>query len=263
MNIIFITGDHPRHKYLARKIASTGLLGMVMSEKRESHLPKPPEHLSADNKALFQAHFEKRESAEARFFGEEKWPDCEVLEINLEDLNAERVQSVLRATRVDLLLSYGCHMLDDATLNLVSGETWNIHGGLSPWYKGAITHFWPSYFLEPQMTGMTIHDLTQELDAGNVIHQNVAELHRGDGLHDLACRAVMKMGDELPTVIAKLNELGSVPKKKHATSGKLWRVADWRPEHLHLIYEVYGDKIVDRYLDGEFENKEPKLHRQF
>ena len=65
------------------------------------------------------------------------------------------------------------------------------------------THFWPSYFLEPQMTGMTIHDLTQDIDGGNIIHQNSVSLVKGDSLHDLACRAVKEMGNDLNILISK------------------------------------------------------------
>ncbi|RBP49894.1 formyltransferase family protein [Arenicella xantha] len=264
MNIIFITGNHPRHKYIARRIAETGHLSTVISEVRENHVPAPPTGLSEHAESLFSMHFQKRQEAESKFFEDKDWPDCRVVEITREQLNGPIVKSILSENPVDLLLSYGCHRLDDPTLDLVVGERWNIHGGLSPWYRGAITHFWPSYFLEPQMTGMTIHELTKELDAGAVVHQAAADLVRGDGVHDLACRAVLKVGEELPTVISLLRG-SSVPliKKHHSTSGKLWLVNDWRPEHLQLIYETYGDKVVDQYLDGAFQNREPKLFRQF
>lgn len=264
MNIIFITGNHPRHKYIARRIADSGYLSTVISEVRESHVPTPPNHLTESSKTLFELHFKKRQDAESRFFEDKGWPDCRIVEISREDLNGSLVRSILAENPVDLLLSYGCHKLDDPTLDLVDGERWNIHGGLSPWYKGAITHFWPSYFLEPQMTGMTVHDLTNELDAGAVVHQAAADLIRGDGVHDLACRAVLKIGEELPSLISLLHE-SSMPlvKKRHKTGGKLWLVNDWRPEHLQLIYEIYEDKIVDHYLDGVFLNRSPNLVRQF
>ena len=98
-------------------------------------------------------------------------------------------------------MSYGCGILSDEILAAVQGQSWNIHGGLSPWYKGGVTLFWPSYMLQPQMTGMTIHELTSNLDAGDIIHQCTADLVRGDGIHDLACRAVEKVGIEIIQLI--------------------------------------------------------------
>ena len=34
----------------------------------------------------------------------------------------------------------------------------------------------PSYMLEPQMTGMTLHETTEHLDAGGIVHQTGVEL---------------------------------------------------------------------------------------
>ena len=55
-----------------------------------------------------------------------------------------------------------------------------MHGGLSPWYKGGATHFWPTYLMEPEFTGITVHETTKDLDAGAIIHQEIVDLkHRG------------------------------------------------------------------------------------
>jgi methionyl-tRNA formyltransferase len=153
--------------------------------------------------------------------------------------------------------------LSNETLSKVNGEKWNIHGGLSPWYRGGATHFWPSYMLEPQMTGMTVHELTQQLDAGDIVHQCTSDLVRGDGLHQLAARSVIKIAQELPELIELIAKGKNIEKVPHKTAGKLWLGHDWRPEHLKLIYQVYDDKIVDLYLDGEFSQSEPDLVRQF
>ena len=48
-----------------------------------------------------------------------------------------------------------------------------MHGGLSPWYKGGATHFWPTYLIEPEFTGITVHETTKDLDAGAIIHQEI------------------------------------------------------------------------------------------
>ncbi|WP_417449916.1 formyltransferase family protein [Kordiimonas sp.] len=263
MKVVFVTGDHPRHSYIARALARTGYLTAIVSERRDAFMPEPPAHLGDPLKTLFRHHFQKREESEARHFSTLEWPNVPRHDTTADALNGSEVQSLLTRYKPELLLSYGCHMLSPETLACVPGERWNIHGGLSPWYRGAITHFWPSYMLEPQMTGMTVHDLTTALDAGDVVHQCAADLMRGDGLHDLAARAVLKLADELLILLEKLASGGNIIKHAHKTSGKLWPSRDWRAEHLHMIYEVYGDRVVDHYLDGAFEQKEPKLHRQF
>ncbi|MFC4348793.1 formyltransferase family protein [Kordiimonas lipolytica] len=262
MKIVFFTGNHRRHAFMARTLAATGHLAAIIREERALFLPEPPEDLAPDLQALYRTHFERHIASEEKFYGLAEWPDVPLMSIDPADCNSKEVQAFIKKQAPDLLLSYGCHKLSDETLACATSERWNIHGGLSPWYKGAITHFWPSYMLEPQMTGMTLHDLTNQLDAGAVVHQCVAELVRGDGLHDLACRAVLSLAADLPALVARLAAGHEIAKKDHKTSGKLWPSGDWRPEHLRMVYEVYGDRIVDMYLDGKIEQRAPSLHRQ-
>lgn len=263
MKVVFLTGSHPRHAYIANTLAESGCLSGLIVENREAHVPTPPKDLSNDLRELFNLHFQKRSQAEERFFGLGKIANVQRLDVSKKELNDQKVVDFVRSIQPDLILSYGVHILSDKVIHACHGQAWNLHGGLSPWYRGNITHFWPSYFLEPQMTGMTVHDLTQELDAGDVVHQNAAELVKGDGLHDLACRAVSGIARELPTLISLLDKHGTPEKISHKTTGRIWTSKDWRPDHLRTIYQLYNDSIVDRVLDGSLQGKIPKLFRQF
>jgi folate-dependent phosphoribosylglycinamide formyltransferase PurN len=243
------------------------MLNGLVIEEREEHVPEPPPGLSQATRELFNLHFGDRSTAESHHFGADTSEDAlsgvEVLRVSSEELNGPRVWAFIDRHRPDLLLSYGVHKLTPETLAHAKSRRWNIHGGLSPWYRGVITHFWPSYMLEPQMTGMTIHETTDAIDGGEIIHQNAAELMRGDGIHDLACRAVAGMAGEVPVLLRVLATGQLHPPVRQKTTGRIWRSSDWRPEHLHLIYDFYGNRIVDRFLDGEFAAKSPHLTRQF
>ncbi len=267
MSVVFLSGNHPRHLFVARAIAGTGQLTGLVLETREEHIPEPPAGLSNRDHELFIHHFRARAAAEARFFqgpaSDDGFAGVEVLRVAREELNAEKTRDFISRHRPQLLLSYGVHILSPETLACAPLYKWNIHGGLSPWYRGNITHFWPSYLLEPQMTGMTIHETTEAIDGGRVIHQSVAPLVRGDGLHDLACRAVAGMASELPRLL-QLVAAGSFKEPvAQKSAGRIWRTVDWRPCHLRQIYDSFEDRIVDRYLDGDFGQREPKLVRQF
>lgn len=265
MSIVFLTGDHPRHAYMAARVAASGLLAALVVEAREQHLPIQSDGLPHGQSALFARHFSERAEAERHFFGGQvAWPAVPTLHVGADTLNSPKTIDFVKAAAPALVLSYGVHKLEAAFLcKCSSALLWNIHGGLSPWYRGVITHFWPSYLLEPQMTGMTVHELTQDIDGGGIVHQSVAPLVAGDGLHQLACRAVRSLGQELPELLRLLARNDLQPPRAQKTSGRIWRTADWRPAHLHLIYEVYGNRIVDRQLRGEFAGQMPRLVRQF
>ena len=266
MKILFMTGSHPRHAYLAERLAGTGALAGLVIEEREEFLPSPPQDIPEDTQKLFVRHFQGRSEAEARFFGGAKLPaSTRSVTTTAEDLNGDAVMTFVKSVEPDLILSYGVHKLSDQFLEQMPGRKWNIHGGLSPWYRGVITHFWPSYMLEPQMTGMTLHETTADIDGGEIIHQAAAPLVRGDGVHDLACRAVAALAEEFAALFAAVAKMGGpdrVPRHRSKTTGRIWRASDWRPAHLPPIYDHFNNRVVDHYLDGALQESEPRLFRQ-
>ena len=92
--------------------------------------------------------------------------------------------------------------------------------------------------LEPQLTGMTVHCLTQQLDGGDIVHHSVPQLIRNDKIHDLSCRAVMQVATDLPHLLKKLENKSLKPYLQQKYSGKLWIENDWKPEHLKLVYDL-------------------------
>lgn len=262
-DICLITGNHPRHKHFANILISTGKVCSWVIEEREEFLPQPPTNLTQDLKALYNYHFNERDRIEMEVFGESvdaenrvKVPICKV---NIRHLNSDSTIQFVNETFPKLVISYGCHKLNEKFINNVGVRFWNTHGGLSPDYRGTITHFWPSYFLEPQMTGMTMHETTNFLDAGEIIFQTAAPMVRGDTLHRLASRNVLLFSEKLAEKIKSLNFLDLPKGKCQDGYGKVFMSKDWRPEHLRFIYETHNDAIVDKVIDGIIVGRNPKL----
>lgn len=180
------------------------------------------------------------------------------------ELNSKKTVDFIKSISADTLIFYGPDLIHDDILNLCKDRAFNIHGGLSPYYKGAATMFWPFYFLEPNYVGTTIHHITSKIDAGNIIHQSVPVLQHGDGMHEVACKAMVETGNDLKKLLRLLSREDTIAGESQRKNGKLFLNKDWRPEHLKLIYDVYEDKIVDYYLDGKInQNNNPKLVRAF
>jgi len=196
----------------------------IITETREHMLPTPPVGIDDDLKALFMRHFADRNAAEEKAFGLSNKLnfDSSMIKVTPETLNTPKVCEFLDMQKPDLALVYGVHKLDDETLSHVRGKFWNIHRGLSPWYRGVITLFWPSYMLEPQATGMTVREVTPAIDGGPIIHQVAASLIKGDGIHDLACRAVANIAGDMQTLTNMLAEGAINPPTIQPTSGKIW-----------------------------------------
>lgn len=262
MSIVAVTGDHPRHVYLVKQIEKTGLLSGWVRERREAFIPEPDPSLSNSMRELFVHHFTRRDEAERSAFGSvsDSLIACPVLDVTLDTLNSQSTVDFISSRQPNFLISYGCHKLEPHILASHNGYSWNCHGGLSPHYRGVHTHFWPSYMLEPQMTGMTLHETTADIDGGGIIHQSGVTLVRGDGLHDLACRSVKEFAEQLPDVLLRAaKHSGSIRGIQQKTTGRLWTAGMWRPEHLVPIYEHYNDNIVDYCLEGKIIGRSQNL----
>jgi hypothetical protein len=68
---------------------------------------------------------------------------------------------------------------------------------------------------------------------------------------------------ELPEIVTRVAAGRQRAPVAPTTSGRIWRNSDWQPAHLHPVYDLYQNRIVDRYLDGEFAQVAPRLVRQF
>ena len=262
-DICLITGNHPRHKHFATGLISTGKVCSWVIEEREEFVPQPPKDIAEDLKSLFEHHFNERERIEREIFGASVEADNEVsipiLKVSLKELNDDNTIQFVNQSSPKLVISYGCHKLSESFINTVGVRFWNTHGGLSPQYRGVTTHFWPSYFLEPQMTGMTLHETTNFLDAGEIIFQTAAPMVRGDTLHRLAARNVEFFTKMLVEKINFLNFFNLPNGVTQTGYGKVFIGKDWRPEHLRLIYETHGDAIVDKVINGDIQGREPNL----
>lgn len=258
--ICLITGDHPRHKFLAGRLIESKTISCWVIERREPIIRTPPGGISDSLLKLYNHHFQERERVEEAVFGLPKYEKyVPSLTIDVDALNSEDTIKFVNSYNPKLVISYGCHKLHQKFRDNVNARFWNTHGGLSPDYRGVITHFWPSYFLEPQMTGMTLHETTDFLDAGAIVFQTAAPMVQGDTLHRLAARNVEGFADQLKNTLQHLDFLQLPEGVLQKSYGRVFMARDWRAEHLKVIYDVYEDKIVDAALNGEIVGRNPAL----
>lgn len=269
MKIAIITGDHPRHKYFVDYVSKLDLEVIWIIQERENFLPSSPfKNIDKKYSKLFKIHFDQRFETEHKFFKDSGNVASKninkVIKIKSEDLKNDKLLNLIKNETIDILISYGCYKLDDKILYLVKKFCWNVHGGLSPWYRGAATHFWPTYMLEPQFTGMTLHETTQNIDWGDIIHQTSINLSKKDGVHDNACRAVVEFSHDIYDKL-KLNidQLDKIKPIQNITSGRIWTTSMWHPGHLELIYNVYENKVNKFCLENNFCIRVPKLKSVF
>ncbi len=262
-NIVFMCGSHPRHFYVAKRLHEAGRLKALVVEKREDFQPLPDSSWPSHLQELFKLHFQRRQESECHFFGDAKIESLssqvETLTVSRDELNSDKTMDFVSSFSVSLLFTYGVHRIEENIFSRFVDRAFNIHGGLSPWFRGNATMFWPFYLLKPNYAGMTIHRLTSRLDGGDILHHSLPELHLGDGIHDVANRAIVQAADDVCKILALADEgrkLTCVPQKN---IGKLFTSSDWTPQLLRLVYDLYDDHIVDEFLSGNLVRSDPEI----
>ncbi len=257
---MIIGGDHPRHLYYANAIAeSCNVVGAIM-EHRESFIPAPPKGLEELDRKNFIHHFANREKYEKEYFGEErKLPDCPIHYVTRDTLSSQETVDFVKACAPDVVFIYGPGMIRDPLFSALPKYKINLHLGLSPRYRGSATLFWPFYFLEPNWAGSTFHIISNEPDAGEIIHQSLPELKRGDTIHEVSCRVVQQSSEDVKKIIAVMESDQDLKLHKQTSSGKNFLTRDFMPQHLRVIYDLYDDALVDAYLEGKIEPKDPEV----
>jgi len=262
MRITLITGDAPRHQYLFRQLNELGIDIQWFVEKRDS----PANKFKINDKKiqyLSKIHFKD-------------WTESEISYFNVTGLNlfikgtpnfitSKSTQNGYYCKEIekwnpDVILSYGCSKISSDILDIPGIKKLNIHGGLSPWYRGTITNFWPTYLLEPQFTGMTLHETTNEIDGGKILLQTSIDVDANFGVNQNSCQAILNFVKVFTaTIYRNFDQLITAQGLVQSSSGRIWTNSMWTPYHLIFVYEFMNNQVNRYCIENQLLQKRPKL----
>jgi len=206
--LVILTADGLEHHYVTNRLCHEFQISAILVEKvRKADLKKrlrryPPAILvSKALRLLFlKATGDKKKArmASLRVFGED---DCnrfhnENLVRRVPGINSPQALSFLKESRPDAILVYGCGIVRDKVLSLAHDLAFNMHTGISPYYRGTACAFWPIVNGEPHRLGATVHECTSVVDGGRIFGTRQARLEADDGIHEAFARCVV-VGSEL------------------------------------------------------------------
>lgn len=263
MRILLISGSHRRHLYFVSRIQKDFEIAGCLLVQREEIMPKVPMNLTGIDLNNFIRHFNDRIKAENKYFGNPRISKTKTLKIKPPNLNSQQSIKFVTSINPDIVIIFGSGLIREPLFSALPKNTLNLHLGLSPRYRGAATLFWPFYFMEPTFAGSTFHYILAEPDAGPIIHQLVPKLGTNDGIHDVACKAVLESSEAIINLLKIYKNKGIFVSYKQKASGKNFLQNDFRPEHLRLIYNLFNNDIVKHYLEGNIKSEKPQLITQF
>ena len=169
--IVLLTGNQLRHRYVASRIAANLQLVGVLQEGKAKLVAKP-EELSDDDRTVIDQHFSQRGDAERKLLGEAiPLPEVPVRKVEHGGSNTPEVFDWVQSLKPDYIVLYGTSIIKAPLLSAYDGRMINIHLGLSPYYRGTGTNFWPLVDRCPECVGATIHLAVLSVDAGAILRQ--------------------------------------------------------------------------------------------
>lgn len=244
LSVLILCGGSPRHFHVANRLCRAGKPLAIVQETggqwdraKILRLLKPKTFF---NKVWRWLRDRKRYvgGGEAKFFFGEDMPklDRPDLVVNVPHINHPDVVALADRLRPDLIAVFGTSLIKSELLNKGRLGIVNLHGGLSPHYRGADCTFWALHNGEPEQVGCTIHFINAGIDTGHLIAHISPEVKEGDDELTLFWRAVRDSAEVYAELLDRLErgeKFGQAQKEK----GRLYQVKDRLLRHERVLDE--------------------------
>jgi folate-dependent phosphoribosylglycinamide formyltransferase PurN len=245
MRGIVLTSTMRRHHYVANTLASRFEVAGVWREEKSFQPMKYA--ASAGDEAIIQRHFAARDASEDAYFADHRTVRAPSRQLPPGGCNDPAEIDRMRGLRPDVVLVFGTSLLKQPLIDAFAGRIINIHLGLSPYYRGAGTNFWPLVNREPEYCGATIHFLDAGVDTGPIIAHVRPEIRPGDGPHDIGNRTVAAAA-EAQAAAAIAHARSPLRGVAQQGDGRLYRRADFSAAAVTRLYENFANGMIEEYL---------------
>jgi hypothetical protein len=234
-----LCGRSPRHLYVANALCRAGdVVAIVQETGSDFSWKKLTRTLRPDNfyrKAWRWLRDRRRYTGngEACFFFGDAQPrlDRPDLVREVPHINHPQVVALARSLEPDLIAVFGTSLIRGDLLKEGRLGIANLHGGLSPEYRGADCTFWALYNGEPQKVGCTLHWIDAGIDTGGLIAHVSPEVRPDDDELKLFWRAVQTSAAVYGDLLWRL-AAGERFGQRQPHKGRLYQVKQrgWRHE---------------------------------
>lgn len=221
MKIAILTGNALRHKFFANTLAEAADSLLVISECKEQN--ESLRESMKDSMNPIEAHFYARYLVEKDFFPGHDFFRAPTMPLLYKEVNAPDVYRAIKNFKPDAIFVFGSAIIKEPLISVVrSGRFINLHLGISPYYRGAGTNFWPFVKNEFEYVGATIHHIDPGIDTGDIIAHVFPAWEASDDGHTSGCKVIKESVKILLRVISILKDGRELPRVKQ------WEVAEAR-----------------------------------
>jgi methionyl-tRNA formyltransferase len=209
MKICILKGQDYRHNYFAKNIVEIeGIETLILTHKRidSSRLKKMFFKSTATffnrlSKYFFYSIL-KWNAREKSFFSDIKIEK----EIVVQNYNNIETINMIKEFSPDLLAVFGTPIISNDIIETPKFGAINLHGGISPEYKGGNTIFWALYNNEIEKTGATIHYMLEKVDSGDILAKVYPDLNATDDEFSASAKTFKYAVEEFIRIIQHINK---------------------------------------------------------
>src|SRR5437773_2727717 len=239
LSVMILCGRSARHLYVANRLCQRGRplaivqeTGAQLSGRKILSLLKP-ENLLRKISRWLRDRRRYAGGGEAKFFFGAAPPALtrKDLLVEVPHVNHPDVVALADRLRPDVIAVFGTSLIRGPLLDRGRLGIFNLHGGLSPRYRGADCTFWALYNGEPDQVGCTLHRIDPGIDTGKLVAHIRPEVRECDEELRLFWRAVRDSAEVYVQMLERL-ERGEALGEPQAEKGTLYQVKQrgWREE---------------------------------
>jgi methionyl-tRNA formyltransferase len=257
--VVLMTSNELRHRYVAKIIASRLDLCGIVSEEKSSYIENFNDP-SLPQIGVFERHFAERNRAEKKLLGNiDDFPkNVTVLNVKNGSSNDPAVFTWVKNFRPEIILLYGTSIIKPPLISYYNGRIINLHLGLSPYYRGSGTNFWPLVDGLPECVGATIHLATLNVDGGDILCQvRPNDINPEDRAHELGTKVIMTAVEKMCKIVPHVIESEISPVTQDLTKGKIYRRKDFNSDAVEKMWRNFEMGMMEKYL-SEKDNRDAR-----
>lgn len=260
--IVVLTSNELRHQFFRIYLSTSSDL-QILKSYCESGLTLNEKLHQGSSIEERNSHLIQRTQTEVDFFQAfvEKTPDqSNPTILKKGEINEDQIVTEIIQSNPDLIVSYGCSIIKSDLLYHFKNRFINIHLGLSPYYRGSGTNFWPFVNGEPGMIGVTFMHIDEGIDTGCIIHQIRADIYLWDNIHSIGNRLIIKTAKVCQDILTNFEKLSPIPITFFPLiPEKNYKIKDFNEQAVIKAYHNLREGVIEKYLTEKesFDNQFP------
>ncbi len=245
MKITIFTSNHPRHLALIERIQEI-CDELYVAIECKTLFPGAIEDVERKS-SIMENYFSKVIEAENSIFGQPRFigKNINILNMKAGDLSHLSKDVLFKAMESDYYIIFGASYIRGWLIDfLIANRAINVHMGVSPYYRGSSSNFWPMYDKNPLLVGSTIHLLSRGLDTGDILF-HAMPLPHGHTAFEYSMSAVLAAQIALTQHISN-GKISSFPRTPQMKSVEI----------RYTRHADFTDKVASEFLLRDHSNQE-------